>query len=172
MQSLLLRNCYKILQNFIIHHSDTWRFPRRPFCKSTPLTDKHSLALLHHPPTLPHEILHILHKHLRLLHRRKMASPVLMLLAPDQIPRLSHPLHRHWTQLLGEPTIPHRLLDIPRRVIVKERRLRTEELAVRVDGTWEGFGEPVECDGGEDGFETGVLVGPDEELLANPGEEG
>ena len=48
------------------------------------------------------------------------------------------------------PAIPHRLLTVICRVIMEELRRWGEELAVAVDGAWEGFGEPVQRGAVED----------------------
>lgn len=41
-------------------------------------------------------------------------------------------------------------------------------LAIRVNAAWKGLGKPVQCDGVENVFERRRVVGPFDELLANP----
>ena len=87
-----------------------------------------------------------------------------MLLVKYQIALLLHHVldcRKHW--LPGEVRHARRLLDI-----CELYAGGAEELAVGLHGCWEAACEPVERDVCEDGVERGGLVGPFEELFADP----
>lgn len=53
-------------------------------------------------------------------------------------------------------------------VVVEERRVFAKELAVWIDGAWEGVSEPVEGDVVEDLVDWWIIIGPEEEFFADP----
>jgi hypothetical protein len=104
----------------------------------------------------------------------RIRSYLVMLPMKHQVSRGGDPRARNRCQLLRKPREPHRLVDIPLRVLMRARHSGGEEVAVGIDGGGEAGGEPVEGDGLQDVVEggAGAGVGPGEELLADPGEEG
>ena len=66
--------------------------------------------------------------------------PLTVLPIPNQIPSLLGPSLRNRSEFLRMPRVPHWFLDIEVRIVVEERWVCAEELAVRVDGSWEGVG--------------------------------
>ena len=66
------------------------------------------------------------------------------------------------------PGVSERLLDVILWIFVEERRIVAEEESIGVNGSGERLREPVERDAVEDLVERRRLVGPLEELLADP----
>jgi hypothetical protein len=87
---------------------------------------------------------------------------------PNQISRLLGPSLWNRSQFLRMPRVAHGFLDIEVRIVVEKRWVCAEELAVRVNGSWEGVGEPVEGDGVEEFVWGGRGGGPGLEFFSDP----
>lgn len=90
-----------------------------------------------------------------------------MLLVPYKVTRGCNPSSRDRGNLLWEPRVPDRLLNgVLRR---DSFWIGTEELSIGIDRACEGVREPIQSHTVQDLIEIWFLVGPLQELLANPG---
>lgn len=98
-------------------------------------------------------------------------STLVMLPMPNQIAHLLRQDLWRRKQLLGEPRVPKRLVDVclPLPVVVEARLLLdAKELAIRENAARKRVRKPVQRHGLENRVAAGILVRPLEELLANP----
>ena len=85
---------------------------------------------------------------------------------------LSDNTDRYWREFLFMPRVTERLLAIVLRIVVEELWSRSEKLAVAIDSSREGGGEPIQGDTVKNFVERRVLISPLQELLSNPVRDG